>query len=62
MKKLLSSVVGILIVVALLISAQHYFSAQTGTGDKSSKVLNLYNWGDYIDPALLKKIYQRNWL
>lgn len=55
MKKLLSSVVGILIVVALLISAQHYFSAQTGTGDKSGKVLNLYNWGDYIDPALLKK-------
>ncbi len=25
------------------------------TGDTGSKVLNLYNWGDYIDPALLTK-------
>ena len=37
MKKLLSSVVGILIVVALLISAQHYFSAQQARGTRAAK-------------------------
>lgn len=55
MKKLLTSVVAILIVVAVLFGAQRYLAAKTGSGEGGSKVLNLYNWGDYIDPALLKK-------
>lgn len=28
---------------------------QRANGDGGSKVLNLYNWGDYIDPSLLTK-------
>jgi len=55
MKKLLTSVVAILAVVAVLFGAQRYLAAKTGSGEGGSKVLNLYNWGDYIDPALLKK-------
>lgn len=55
MKKLLVSVATILAVVLVLFGTQSYLSSKTGTGTSSKDVLNLYNWGDYIDPALLKK-------
>ena len=55
MRKILTSIMAILVVVLILFGTQRYLSLKTGTGVSSSKVLNLYNWGDYIDPALLKK-------
>lgn len=55
MKKLVVGIVSICTVVLILFGAQHYLSSKTGTNVSSDKVLNLYNWGDYIDPELLKK-------
>ncbi|GKT03690.1 ABC transporter substrate-binding protein [Furfurilactobacillus sp. WILCCON 0119] len=55
MKRLMSLVIAVLAISAgLAVMSQHLQRSQgiTGTGDN---VLNLYNWGDYIDPALIKK-------
>ncbi|GAK48111.1 spermidine/putrescine transport system substrate-binding protein [Secundilactobacillus oryzae JCM 18671] len=53
MKRLFSLLVGILAVCALLAFSANRL--QTKSGDSGTKVLNLYNWGDYIDPALITK-------
>lgn len=55
MKKILVSVLSLFVLLMMLFGLKNYFSTQTGSGVSSGKVLNLYNWGDYIDPALLKK-------
>lgn len=52
--KRLVTLIGILLgICGLLAYSSHQLS--TSSGDTGSKVLNLYNWGDYIDPTLLKK-------
>ncbi|QAS70075.1 ABC transporter substrate-binding protein [Oenococcus sicerae] len=59
MKKILSALFAIVLVIAALFAAQHYLiakeNAATGTSGSSAKVLNIYNWGDYIDPSLITK-------
>ena len=53
MKKLQSLIIGILAIILLL-----FFGAQQlekSSGMAGAKVLNIYNWGDYIDPDLLKQ-------
>lgn len=55
MKKLLVGVVAILIVVGGLFATQQYLATKTGSDTSSDKVLNLYNWGDYLDPDLMTK-------
>ena len=55
MKKLLLGVVAILIVVGGLFGTQRYLATKTGSDASSDKVLNLYNWGDYLDPDLMTK-------
>lgn len=55
MKKLLLGVVAILIVVGGLFGTQQYLATKTGSDASSDKVLNLYNWGDYLDPDLMTK-------
>lgn len=55
MKKLLLGVVAILIVVGGLFGTQQYLATKTGSDASSDKVLNLYNWGDYLDPDLMAK-------
>jgi len=53
MKRLVTMVVGLLIICGLLGYTSNRLERSSGsTGDK---VLNLYNWGDYIDPNLLAK-------
>ncbi|WP_461213323.1 ABC transporter substrate-binding protein [Lacticaseibacillus sp. GG6-2] len=53
MKKLISLAVAILaVVLGLAMLSTHLQKSQGATGDNT---LNLYNWGDYIDPALIKK-------
>ena len=56
MKRLVSLIVGLLAICGLLGYAAHQLQASSGS--TGSKVLNLYNWGDYIDPQLLTK-FQR---
>jgi len=52
MRKLQSLFIGVVAIILLLtflvIRLNHSSNA-------SSKVLNIYNWGDYIDPDLLKQ-------
>lgn len=56
MKRLVSLVVALLAICGLLGYTSHQLERSSGsTGDK---VLNLYNWGDYIDPSLLTKFQQ----
>ena len=53
MKKLQSLIIGILAIILLL-----FFGAQQlekSSGMAGAKVLNIYNWGDYIDSDLLKQ-------
>ena len=58
MRKIITSMMTIVVIILILFGTQHYLSSKTGTNVSSDKVLNLYNWGDYIDPALLKKFTQ----
>ena len=47
----------ILAVVALLfgINVALQKSAESGLKTGSNKTLTIYNWGDYVDPSLIKK-------
>ncbi|HJE44099.1 ABC transporter substrate-binding protein [Levilactobacillus namurensis] len=53
MKRLLTIVALLLGVCGLLAYTSHTLT--TSSGSTGAKVLNLYNWGDYIDPQLLTK-------
>lgn len=53
MKKLFLTVVGILVACLGLGFASHQLAATQGAG--GDKILNFANWGDYIDPSLVKK-------
>ena len=60
MKRLLSLLLGIAAICVLLAFSAN--KLQSTSGDSSAKVLNLYNWGDYIDPRLDNKISKGNGL
>ncbi|MFD1124827.1 ABC transporter substrate-binding protein [Lentilactobacillus raoultii] len=53
MKKLIITLVILLGICVGLGFGSHELTKSSG--DNGNKVLNLYNWGDYIDPALLTK-------
>lgn len=53
MKRLISIVVLLLAVCGLLAYSSNQLTRSSG--DTGDKVLNLYNWGDYISPQLIKK-------
>ncbi|MFT8813426.1 ABC transporter substrate-binding protein [Oenococcus sp.] len=58
MKKILSAFFALILVILALFAFQRYLVAKENAAAGSSnktKVLNVYNWGDYIDPALIKK-------
>lgn len=53
MKRLISIAVAILAVcLGLAVWSENLQKSQGDTGDNT---LNLFNWGDYIDPALISK-------
>ena len=54
MKRLISFTSGILIIIACLALLSVHMLKKDGDSS-SSKVLTIYNWGDYISPDLLKK-------
>jgi len=51
MKKLYSFLTGIVLVILVLWGISHQIEASMNT--KNSDKLVIYNWGDYIDPALI---------
>lgn len=53
MKRLQSMVIGIVAILILLLIGIRYLDAKGGSGSK--QIVTIYNWGDYIDPDLLKK-------
>ncbi|MBT9677335.1 ABC transporter substrate-binding protein [Levilactobacillus brevis] len=53
MKRLLSLAIALIAICGLLAYSSQ--SLERSSGSTGSKVLNLYNWGDYIDPSLLTK-------
>ena len=53
MKKLYSFLTGIVLVILILWGISHQIEASMNT--KNSDKLVIYNWGDYIDPELLKE-------
>ncbi|MFC6315579.1 ABC transporter substrate-binding protein [Lapidilactobacillus achengensis] len=54
MKKIMMMMATILALCGVLFIGSKQLSAQAGATTQAN-TLNLYNWGDYIDPALLKK-------
>lgn len=54
MRKLYSFLAGVLGVIVILTSLSFILQKNSGSGSQSDKLV-IYNWGDYIDPALLKK-------
>ncbi|MBM7709023.1 ABC transporter substrate-binding protein [Enterococcus lemanii] len=53
MKKIQSLLIGIILVILVLIFGAHELDKSTGMAGATT--LNIYNWGDYIDPDLLKQ-------
>ncbi|MCK1237860.1 spermidine/putrescine ABC transporter substrate-binding protein, partial [Streptococcus uberis] len=41
-------------IILILASSTFILQKKTGSANQSDKLV-IYNWGDYIDPALLKK-------
>lgn len=54
MYKLYSFILGIFGVILILFGASYYLQSKTNSSNQSDKLV-VYNWGDYIDPSLLKK-------
>lgn len=53
MKKLNSLIIGILGIIVLLTFTA--INIEKKSGSSGSEVVTIYNWGDYIDPSLLKQ-------
>lgn len=58
MKKLQSLIIGIVIIIVVLLLGVRQLEKSTGMA--GAQVLNIYNWGDYIDPELLKKFEEES--
>lgn len=54
MRKLYSFIAGILAIIVVLAGLSFAIQKKTGSANQADKLV-IYNWGDYIDPALLKK-------
>ncbi|MFL4358198.1 ABC transporter substrate-binding protein [Streptococcus uberis] len=54
MRRLYSFISGVLGIILILASSTFILQKKTGSANQSDKLV-IYNWGDYIDPALLKK-------
>ncbi|BDR58759.1 ABC transporter substrate-binding protein [Xylocopilactobacillus apicola] len=55
MKKILSAFIAIVITCGILIFGNYQLAHSANPDHHEEKVLNLFNWGDYIDPKLVKK-------
>ena len=57
MKSLIQATIAILVVSALLFYAADALSA--GGGKSGKDTLTIFNWGEYIDPDLLKEFEKK---
>lgn len=53
MKSLVRATIGIILICAILMYTAHAMDKTTGKSGKD--ILTVYNWGEYIDPSLIKK-------
>ena len=53
MKKLQSLFIGIIAIIVILFFGVRQLEKASGMA--GADTLTIYNWGDYIDPALIKK-------
>ena len=53
MKRLQSLIIGIVAIICVLLFAVKQLEHATGMA--GAKIVNIYNWGDYIDPELIDK-------
>lgn len=53
MKRLQSLIIGIVAIVLILLFGVRELERSSGMAD--AEVVNIYNWGDYIDPDLISK-------
>ena len=53
MKKLRALLIGIVLIIVVLIAGSRILSQSSGMS--GAKVINIYNWGDYIDPELISE-------
>lgn len=51
MKKMVQSILLLLVTVAVLFGVRHHL--ETSSTNADGKVITFYNWGDYIDPELI---------
>lgn len=58
MKKITSLMIGIIVVILILLVGAQQLNRSTGMA--GAKVVNIYNWGDYIDPDLIKKFEKQS--
>ncbi|MGT2801142.1 ABC transporter substrate-binding protein [Streptococcus henryi] len=54
MRRLYSFIAGIVAIILILAGTSVYMQKRSSSGSQSDKLV-IYNWGDYIDPDLLKK-------
>ncbi len=53
MKKLRTLLIGIIVIIVVL--AIGVYQLNKSTGMSGAHTVNIYNWGDYLDPALIRK-------
>ncbi len=53
MRKLQTLLIGIVVIIGVLFFSARYLEKNQGYA--SDNIVTIYNWGDYIDPSLLKK-------
>ncbi len=58
MKKLQSLIIGIVLIIVVLLLGVRQLEKSTGMA--GAQVLNIYNWGDYIDPELLENFEEES--
>ena len=57
MKKLRALVIGIVLIIVVLIAGSKILSQSSGMS--GAKIINIYNWGDYIDPELISEFEKK---
>ena len=57
MKKLRALVIGIVLIIVVLIAGSRILIQSSGMS--GAKVINIYNWGDYIDPELISEFEKK---
>ena len=53
MKQFFQLIIGAIVVGLICLGISHWFNSQDHT--KTGKKVYVYNWGEYIDPDLIKK-------